>query len=241
VDCFTDKEGKLLFSEGRVRQRISGGISVNSVTVNDDRFSAIAEDINKKIKFRGVWFFQVKENTNGELVLMEMAPRVAGTMGLARCKGINLVLLSLYDAMDYKVSVFKNNYTLVVDRALQNIYEHDIKYEHVYLDFDDLVIFDNRVNPAVMAFVYQCLNNKISIHLITKHKEDLETSLKKYRLGNTFDELIWIKDDSEKHTYIKEKNAIFIDDSFLERQKVHNALKIPVFDSHMIESLMETT
>lgn len=239
VDCFTDREGKLLFSEGRIRQRISGGISVNSATINDERFSAMADTINQKIELRGVWFFQVKENAEGELVLMEIAPRVAGTMGLARCKGVNLVLLSLFDAMDYSVSVFENSYTMVVDRALKNIYEHDIQYEHVYLDFDDLVIFEGRINPAVMAFVYQCINNKVPIHLLTRHKENLEHSLKKHRLGSTFDELIWIKDDSEKHIYIKERNAIFIDDSFSEREKVHQALKIPVFDSHMIESLME--
>jgi predicted ATP-grasp superfamily ATP-dependent carboligase len=239
VDCFTNKDGKLLFSEGRVRQRISGGISVNSATVDDERFIAMANAINQKIKLRGVWFFQVKENAEQDLVLMEIAPRVAGTMGLARCKGVNLVLLSLFDAMDYGVSVFENSYTMVIDRALENIYKHDIQYKHAYLDFDDLVIFEGRINPSVMAFVYQCINNEVAVHLLTRHKENLERSLKKYRLGDTFDELIWVTDGSEKHTYIKEKDAIFIDDSFAEREKVHQALEIPVFDSHMIESLME--
>jgi hypothetical protein len=128
---------------------------------------------------------------------------------------------------------------MVIDRALQNVYEHNIQYEHVYLDYDDLVIFDDKINPAIMAFVYQCINKKIAVHLLTRHKENLEDSLRKNRLESTFDELIWIKDTSEKHSYIKEKCAIFIDDSFSEREKVYTALKIPVFDSHMVESLME--
>jgi len=241
VDCFTNKEGRLLFSEGRIRQRTSGGISVNSATMKDERFSVMADIINQKVEFRGVWFFQVKESVDGELVLMEIAPRVAGTMGLVRCKGVNLVLLSLFDAMDYGVSVFENSYTMVIDRALQNVYEHNIQYEHVYLDYDDLVIFDDKINPLIMAFVYQCINKKIAVHLLTRHKENLEESLRKHRLENIFDELIWIQDTSDKHSYIKEKDAIFIDDSFSEREKVYKALKIPVFDSHMVESLIETT
>ncbi|HSW37372.1 MAG TPA: ATP-grasp domain-containing protein [Candidatus Saccharimonadales bacterium] len=239
VDCFTNKDGKLLFCEGRERSRIMNGISVNSVTVKDERFSKLADKINQKLKFRGVWFFQVKERANGELVLMEIAPRIAGTMGLVRCKGVNLVLLSLFDALGYDVAVFENDYEMVIDRALQNSYKHDMTYKHVYLDFDDLVIFEGKVNPTVMAFVYQCLNRQIKVHLLTRHTQDLEQSLKKYRLSNVFDELIWIKDDSEKPGYIEEKDAIFIDDSFAERKKVHETCGIPVFDAHMIESLME--
>lgn len=239
VDCFTDKKGKLLFCEGRKRQRTSNGISVNSFTVNDDRFANVAHKINGSLRFRGVWFFQVKESANGELVLMEIAPRIAGTMGLVRCKGVNLVLLSLFDALGYDVGVFENNYSMVIDRALQNSYNHDIEYNHVYLDLDDLVIFEDKVNPAVMAFVYQCVNKGIKIHLLTKHKKNLSHTLELYRLAGIFDELILVQNDNEKGDFIKEKDAIFIDDSFAERKKIHDSLGVPVFDAHMIESLME--
>ncbi len=239
VDCFTNKDGKLLFNKGRIRKRISGGISVNSITVNDQRFDNIANAINQTIALRGAWFFQVKENTIGELVLMEISPRIAGTMSLMRCKGVNLVLLSLFDALGYEVAILENSYSMSIDRALQNIYEHDIKYKHVYLDFDDLLIFEGKINPAIMAFVYQCINKQVSLHLITRHKEDLDANLEKYRLEHVFDEVIWIKNNDKKHIYIKENESIFIDDSFVERKEVYEALKIPVFDSHMIESLME--
>lgn len=239
VDCFTDKNGTLRFCEGRQRARISNGISVKSMTVEDDRFKVLAEKINKRLTFRGVWFFQVKEGAGGELVLMEIAPRIAGTMGLVRGKGINLALLSAFDALDYDVDVFENSYNIVIDRALKNLYQHDIRYSHVYLDFDDLVILEGKVNPMVMAFVFQCRNKRVKVHLLTRHKHDLEQSLRDYRLTSLFDEVIWLKGNETKVEAIKHQDAIFIDDSFAERKKVHDALGIPTFDAHMIEALME--
>jgi predicted ATP-grasp superfamily ATP-dependent carboligase len=239
VDCFTDRHGELRFAEGRERIRISNGISVSSASVADDRFQELAEKINSKIVFRGVWFFQVKERLDGELVLMEIAPRIAGTMGLVRAKGINMALLSLFDAMDYDVDIFENKYAMTIDRALQNSYKHNIDYRHVYLDFDDLVIYEGKVNPVVMAFVFQCLNNQIEVHLLTRHKQDLDATLRQYRLTGIFDDVIWIQNEGDKHSYIKEKDAIFIDDSFAERKAVYDELGTPVFDAHMIEALLE--
>lgn len=239
IDCFTNKDGKLLFCEGRERSRVSNGISVNSSSVADDRFRELAEKINSELTFRGVWFFQVKERASGELVLMEIAPRVAGTMGLVRGKGVNLALLSLFDAEGIEISIIENSYQLTIDRALQNSYKHDISYDHVYIDFDDLVIVNDRVNPQVMAFVYQCHNNKKQVHLLTRHANELSDTIKQYRLEGVFDELIWVKDGSDKSDYVTQAPAIFIDDSYAERAQVQAKLGIPTFDGHMIETLME--
>lgn len=239
VDCFTNRNGELLYAEGRERRRIQNGISVDSETSNDPRFSELASKINKNLSFRGVWFFQVKENAAGELVLMEVSPRVAGTMGLTRCKGINLPLLSLFDALDTDVSIFENKYQMTIDRALENTYKHDLKYSHVYLDFDDLVVLDNKVNTSVIAFVYQCHNKGVKVTLITRHRQDLDESLKKYRLETIFDNIIWLKEGEKKVDFITEEGSIFIDDSFAERQAVLEQRNIQVFDAHMLESLME--
>ncbi len=239
IDCFTNTEGELLFCEGRERARIQNGISVNSSLHKNKDFREVAEKINKTLSFKGVWFFQLKENEHGVLVLMEIAPRVAGTMGLVRCRGVNLPLLSLFNEAGNNVSIVENNCSIIIDRALENRYHHDIKYSHVYIDFDDLVVFNNKVNPLVLAFVYQCINKNIKINLITRHKKDIKLTLKKYRLNHIFDEIILIDDDSQKYTHIKEKDAIFIDDSFAERKAIHDKCGIPVFDVHMVESLME--
>lgn len=239
IDCFTDHHGKLLFCEGRERRRVSNGISVNSARVHDLRFKELAEKINKTLTFHGVWFFQVKERATGELTLLEVAPRVAGTMGLVRGQGVNLPLLSLFSASGIKVSIFENNYEMEIDRALENKYKHNIRYSHIYIDFDDLIIVDDKVNPQVMRFIFQSINENIKIHLLTRHLKDIQASLKKYRIAELFDEVIWVKEGEHKSAHIKEAEAIFIDDSFSEREEVASKKHIPVFDGHMIESLIK--
>lgn len=239
VDCFTDRTGQLLYSAGRIRARISSGISVSSRGVTDDRFRKIAEKINSAIELRGAWFFQVKETGDGELALLEVAPRIAGTMGLSRARGVNLPLLSLFDALDRPVQLEENDYEVVVDRSLQSRFEHNIQYERVYLDFDDTVVLEGRINPSVMAFIYQCRNDGIKIHLITRHRNDLTETLKMLRLEGVFDELIWLRADENKADHIVPEKAIFVDDSWAERHKVAEAHKIPVFDTHMLEVLMD--
>lgn len=239
VDCFTNYKGELLFCEGRERRRVSNGISVNSKVTNDDRFKAYAKKINSTLKFKGVWFFQVKERKDGELVLMEIAPRIAGTMGLARSKGVNLALLSLFNAVGYDVGIIENAYEMSIDRALHNSYEHNIQYNHAYIDLDDTLVADGRINIQLISFIFQCINNGVGVHLITRHKNVLEESLRTHRLTNLFDEIIWIKPEGEKHKHIKHKDSIFIDDSYAERKNVSDVLGIPVFDPHMVEGLME--
>lgn len=238
IDCFTDKNGELRVCMPRVRRRTSNGISVNSEEVVDNKFKEIALIINNTLLFRGVWFFQLKSNTKGDLVLLEVAPRVAGTMALTRSMGVNLPLLSLFDAQNLDIEISANDYSMVIDRALENKFKHNIKYNHVYLDFDDLVIYEEKINISVMAFVFQCINNGVSVHLITKHKHELNETLLKHRLSSVFDEIIWLRNGEEKYTFIKYKDSIFIDDSYSERLAVQKKCNIPVFDSHMIESLM---
>lgn len=239
IDCFTNSDGELLFCEGRERKRVSGGISVDSGTVKDNRFYDLGRKINNTIKFKGVWFFQLKERENGDLVLMEIAPRIAGTMGLVRCKGVNLALLSLFDAMGYELDIIENNYEMSIERALQNKYIHNIDYRHVYIDFDDTVKINEKINLQIMAFVFQCINNGVIVYLLTRHAGIINDTLRKYRLTSIFDNIIWVKDGSSKSSYIKYEDSIFIDDSFAERKEVGESLKIPVFDTHMLEGLME--
>ena len=239
VDCFTTGTRELLYSQGRSRARISNGISVRSEPVDDERFQALAEVINSALEFRGAWFFQVKERASGELVLLEVAPRVAGTMSVSRARGVNLPLLSLFDALDLPVSIVQNDYSVTVDRSLRCRYAHDLSYDRVYLDFDDTVATDGIINPSVMAFVFQCRNRRIPVSLITRHSADLDETLHGLCLERIFDELIWLRNGESKAQHIRGEKSIFIDDSWAERAKVQKERQIPVFDSHMIELLLD--
>ena len=240
IDCFTDKRNRLLFVGPRERARITNGISVNTVPVqtNKERFFQFAERITNFIQFRGAWFFQVKENSNGDLVLLEVACRMGGSSGLFRNLGVNFALLSIFDAFGHEVEIFPNRYKIELDRALNNRYKIAIDFSHVYVDFDDCIIINGEINIELISFLYKCINENKRIILITKHAKNLHRSLGYFRLKSLFDEIIHLKGNQDKWRYITNLNSIFIDDSFKERKDVHKELKIPVFSPDAVESLL---
>ena len=240
IDCFTDRHGKLLFAMGRQRIRISNGISVSSKTIDNPKFLELAEKINQTLSFRGVWFFQVKENADGEFVLMEIAPRIAGTMGLFLGLGVNFAQLSLFDMMNYDVEIIKNNYDIQIDRALYASYKINLDFDTVYTDFDDVISLQTGVNTDVIKLLYQFKNQKKEIILLTKHAGDIYKKLDDICISkNIFNEIIHIKDTDEKSNYITKNNAIFIDDSFAERKKVAKNKNIPVFGVDNLTTLID--
>lgn len=240
VDCFTDKDGNLLFSGARKRNRVKDGISVNTFFVDQQaEFEKIAKTINSKIVFRGAWFYQVKRDKNGELCLLEIASRLGGSSLLSRAVGVNFALLSLFDIFDYKVSVSKNNYRVELDRALENKYKTDLDFDSVYCDYDDCLILEKKtVNTDLVKFLYQCLNQEKKIYLLSKHDGDLKKELQEFRLDHLFDEVIHIDKSANKADYIQSQKAIFIDDSNAERINIFQSLNIPVFSPEMIDVLI---
>lgn len=240
VDCFTSKDGLLKFASARQRKRVKSGISVNTSFVeNQTEFIDIANKINNEISFRGAWFYQVKRRTNGELCLLEVASRFGGSSLLSKAIGVNLPLLSLFDAFDYDVDILQNDYHVELDRAMGSRYKIDVSFDTVYVDYDDCLVLEKSVvNEELVSFLYRCLNRGVKIALLTKHVGNLKEGLSKYRLSLLFDEIIHLSPEDQKWRYIKSDNAIFIDDSHAERKTVKQMLNIPVFSPEMIDVLM---
>lgn len=239
VDCFTDSHGRLLFVKGRKRNRIRSGISVNTFFMEDQtEFQECAERINRKIKMKGAWFFQMKQAADGKLCLLEVAARFGGSSSLCMAIGVNLPLLTLFDYFGYDVSVQPNNYNVSVDRALDSKYQCAITYDTVYVDFDDCLILDgNRVNDELVAFLYRCINQKKQVILLSKHDGDLQKDLAEFRLDHLFDEVIHLPKTAEKWKWIETQTAIYIDDSFAERTAVQDHCGIAVFSPEMVQVL----
>ena len=241
VDCFTDNKKVLRSAVLRNRERIKTGIAVRSrILKTDKRVNEIAKNINEHFVFNGAWFFQLKKDINNNYKLLEISARIPGTSGASRNLGINYPMLTIYNELGYDVDIINNNNELLLDRSFISRYRTSIQYETVYIDFDDCLYIGDEVNALVMAFLYQCVNKKKKIILITKHINNVKESLLHFKISvDLFDQIIQIKQEEEKNSYIKEKNAIFIDDSFSERKKVKEKRNIPVFSLDMIGSLLD--
>ena len=254
IDCFTNNAGRLVYFQGRKRKRIKGGISVNAVFEDRPEFESFANIINDNLNQRGAWFFQLKEAKDGTLKLLEIASRIAGTSGIQRCVGVNLPLLTLnsFAGMDVD-DVIVNDYEIELDRALGNCYRTELKYDTVYVDYDDTLVIHgdpaqinaaqqdpmtDRVNPTVIAFLYKCLGEGRRLVLISRHEGDLMADMKALRIEGIFDEVIRLDRSEPKYRYVTAENAIFIDDSYGERRAVSEHCHINVFDVPMLECLM---
>jgi hypothetical protein len=239
VDCFTDRESGLQYSRGRQRRRIRAGIAMDSRFVEDPRFEEMARAISAKLVFHGAWFFQVKAAADGELKLLELAPRIGGTSGLSRAAGVNLPLLSLYEAERIPVQIAATKRNVEIDRALINRYRQSFDYSTLYVDFDDTLVIHDRVNPDLVKLIYQALNHGVRLVLLTRHDGDLDQSLKHHRLNGLFDEIVHLKNGETKATFITDSNGLLIDDSFSERHAVCSATGIAVMDPSMVETLLD--
>lgn len=240
VDCFSDRDRGLLFCAGRRRTRIKSGIAMSSVTVEDPAFAEFARAIATRLTLHGAWFFQVKRDREGCLRLMEIAPRIAGTMALHRVQGVNFPLLSLYEQERVPITISPTPVGEVeIDRALTNRYRHNISYSAVYVDLDDTLLLRGKVNLDLVRFLYQCVNEGKRLVLLTRHAYDVRETLARHRLIGLFDEVIHCDQAACKADHITERDAILIDDSFRERREVREARGILTFDQSMIELLMD--
>lgn len=240
IDCFSDRRSGLLFSSARQRIRTRNGISVATRAVRDPVFADMARAIASKLEFHGAWFFQVKRAADGVLKLLEVAPRIAGSMALHRVKGVNFPLLSILEQERVKLSICVNEIEVEMDRALTNRYRHTLFFETVYIDLDDTLLIGDKVNIPLIGFLYQCINNGKKIVLVTRHRGNLSQTLCRHRLENVFDDIIHLGPGQKKSSAISnDKNAIFIDDSYSERIDVSCVAEIPTFDTSMVEVLFD--
>ncbi|MEY2983463.1 MAG: hypothetical protein RLZZ568_80 [Cyanobacteriota bacterium] len=241
IDCFSDREKGILFCGARLRIDTRNGIAVHTYGVSLEEAQSIASRVQSILELRGAWFFQLKRNAAGELTLLEIAPRIAGSMSTHRVTGVNFPLLTIFEEERLALSILTNSGTIEVSRALYNRYRHTIFFGTLYVDLDDTLILDNQVNTEIVQLIFQCINQGKYVKLVTRHSSNLAETLIQYRLGGLFDKVIHLREGEPKSACISENDAIFIDDSFAERCEVSMTCGIPTFDCSMIELLIQQT
>lgn len=244
IDCFTNKDGALLFSNARMRDRLMNGISARSYNIPlTDELQSIVLEINANVRFRGYWFVQLKQDNQGMYKLLEICTRFAGTFGLSKSLDVNLPLLALCDFSGLDVSVLPNDYHITSDKTYIDRYKLDIHYDIVYVDFDDTIVFERqKYNTFMMMFLYQCYNKNKKMILITKHKFCIKDTMMNIKFPiNLFDEIIEVPAGSFKYEYMDTtKRGIFIDNAFVERKAVKEHLKnLYTFDVSNVDCLID--
>jgi hypothetical protein len=243
VDCFSSSRGELMFTGARTRERIENGIAVRSRSIPTTAdIAEIARTINSRLRFTGAWYFQLKQAADGRLKLLEVSCRIAGTMTLYRHKGVNLALLSVYALMGRETAIIENPGEYLLDRQFHARYKLAHHYDTVYLDYDDTLVVDGCVNKTALRLLYQWAESGIKVYLLTRHTgEDIRCALRDRKIHEgLFAGIIQFGFDQEKAALIRSADsAIFIDNSFAERQSVCKKHGIPVFDVDAIDCLIQ--
>jgi hypothetical protein len=243
VDCISGSDGVLLHAAPRRRTRVKSGISVRTEAVPlDAEIEAMANAIGVELRLRGAWFFQVRRDIHGRMKLLEVAPRIAGSMGLSRARGINYPLLGIYAHLGRPFSVLAQDWPLQMDRALCSRYRSGLAYSRVYLDLDDTLLLDDAPNPLLMGLLYQWRSRGVEVVLLTRHALRPQDTLDRHQISaGLFARIVHLEDGSPKSAAIgADRAAIFIDDSFRERRDVLETCRIPVFDLDAVEQLLDT-
>ncbi len=243
VDCFTDSGGRLAVVSPRERARVENGVSVCARTLPaSDEVRRIAEEINARMGFCGLWFFQVKEDPSGVPKLLEVSGRCAGTMCATRAKGYNLPLMSVYALMGRDVGAIDCGYEVTVDRELASSYRPSFEVRRLLLDYDDTLVHGDEVDLQAIRLLYQCRNKGVPVVLLTRHEGDLGADMEAHGIAHglfsAVEHLSWGEEKADRVEALD--GDVLVDNSFAERRAFHDRFGIPVLDVSEVPVLLDT-
>ncbi|HET7579658.1 MAG TPA: ATP-grasp domain-containing protein [Bacillales bacterium] len=88
-------QGEVLIAIPRLREKIADGISVRSLIVKEDDVVAYASKIVKELGLHGNIGVQVRRDQNHEPKILEVNPRIQGTIVHCTAAGVNLPYLAV--------------------------------------------------------------------------------------------------------------------------------------------------
>lgn len=237
IDCFTNKDGKLLYCNPRAADRMLAGIDVHARRMElSDEIKYIAESLNKEIKFRGFWFFQIKKAANGKFKLLEIATRLAGSWALNKSLDVNLPLLALKDFDGQDVEIIFNDIKVEVDKQFFSRYLTDLDYNEIYIDFETCFKEKDLVNTFLMMYLYQCVNKNQKINLIVENETEAKEFLKNKKIDSEIFNKFIFKNEFENE--INDK-CILISNNDILKNGLRKEKGINCFASNFVEALID--
>jgi carbamoyl-phosphate synthase large subunit len=95
VDVLADAGGHVIASVPRLRARVDSGVSVGGRTVHDPEVEWFGRAVAEATGITYVANVQCKRDRNGVPVLLEVNPRMPGTLGLTIASGVDMPRLAL--------------------------------------------------------------------------------------------------------------------------------------------------
>ena len=102
VDCLAN-QGESILVMPRLRKKMINGISVEGKFVNNEAIITYCKQIIKELQLQSNIGIQVKQSANGEFLILEINPRVQGTIAAGLGAGINLPVLALKQALGLSI------------------------------------------------------------------------------------------------------------------------------------------
>ncbi len=95
VDVLADAEGRVVASVPRLRARVDSGVSVGGRTVHDAEVEWFGRTVAQATGVTFVANVQCKRDQGGSPALLEVNPRMPGTLGLTIASGVDMPRLAL--------------------------------------------------------------------------------------------------------------------------------------------------
>ena len=102
VDCFRGEYVQMAVP--RIRTAMRDGISTNTTILDKQVMASDALTLGRFLGLTGVYGVQFKENAEGVPCLLEVNPRVQGTMAASVLAGANLIWMGVLEAMGESVT-----------------------------------------------------------------------------------------------------------------------------------------
>lgn len=113
LDCLFNLKGELIFCLTRERL-IHRGVSIVGKVVNDTKFKKTILEISKMLNFYGPINVQLKKDKFGKLWLIEINPRLSGSIEFSIKAGFNPLLYFSHNKTKFKI-----HYGMLIKRSLQ--------------------------------------------------------------------------------------------------------------------------
>jgi carbamoyl-phosphate synthase large subunit len=102
IDCLA-KNGKAIIVVPRIRAKMINGVSVQGEFIKDESIIAYCSQVIHELQLHGNIGIQVKRSAAGKFLLLEINPRVQGTIAAALGAGVNLPVLAIKQELDLPV------------------------------------------------------------------------------------------------------------------------------------------